>query len=302
LTVAVLVVFSACDSAEETQTTFCQPDENVFCRCPGGDSGTHACNSDGSAFGQCEIAPGVPCGDRYECNPGDKVFCVCPNGTSGEKECLRDGTSYGECRIDASTVCPDNGSSSSSSSSSSSGTGGGGTGGSGPGCTHDVCETGDPLGPDCDFCTAAVCAADDYCCTTKWDLFCLTVVDQECGGLCSGPTECVHDPCEPGDALDPLCDPCVDSVCAVDDFCCGAGGGYWDAGCVTSASDVLAHPDCAGVCGCDHDECTVGIKLDAACSECATAVCGLDAFCCETEWDDYCVMKAEDEPICGCPS
>ena len=297
LTVAIIITFSACDSADETQQTLCEPGTNVFCRCPGGDPGTRECKSDGSSFDECVVAPSVPCGDRYQCDPGDKVFCVCPDGTSGEKECLRDGTSYGECRIDANTICPDEGTTTTT---TSTGSGGGGQGGSGPGCTHDVCETGGPLGVQCDFCTEAVCAEDSYCCETKWDVTCLDEADLYCGDLCSGPTECAHDICEPGDPLDPLCDPCVDSVCTVDDFCCGASDGYWDPSCVATASDPVAHPSCAGVCGCDHSECNAGIKLDVACSDCATIVCGLDSFCCDTEWDDFCVIKAQEEPTCGC--
>jgi len=33
----------------------------------------------------------------------------------------------------------------------------------------------------------------------------------------------------------------------------------------------------------------VGAALDASCSPCAATVCGLDGYCCATEWDEICV-------------
>jgi hypothetical protein len=48
------------------------------------------------------------------------------------------------------------------------------------------------------------------------------------------PGACAHAVCSTGAALDPACDPCVDAVCGVDPYCCGAD---WDAGCVQTAGD-----------------------------------------------------------------
>jgi len=45
---------------------------------------------------------------------------------------------------------------------------------------------------------------------------------------------CAHAVCATGAALDPSCDGCVEAVCGVDPYCCGA---EWDAGCVQSAAD-----------------------------------------------------------------
>ncbi|MBL4688534.1 MAG: hypothetical protein JKY37_28350 [Nannocystaceae bacterium] len=46
-------------------------------------------------------------------------------------------------------------------------------GGGASGCAHDECSLGGPLISGCSACATAVCAADDYCCTTDWDQFCL---------------------------------------------------------------------------------------------------------------------------------
>jgi hypothetical protein len=45
---------------------------------------------------------------------------------------------------------------------------------------------------------------------------------------------CAHSICTPGVALAPSCDRCVDEVCGVDPYCCGAD---WDIGCVQTAGD-----------------------------------------------------------------
>jgi vibriolysin len=68
-------------------------------------------------------------------------------------------------------------SSSSSSSSSTSGS----TGGS---CRHDVCSSGTKLPTSCDSCVADICAADSYCCNTKWDATCVREVGSVCGQSC----------------------------------------------------------------------------------------------------------------------
>jgi hypothetical protein len=51
---------------------------------------------------------------------------------------------------------------------------------------------------------------------------------------------------------------------------------------------------------CAHHECAPGEKLDPTCSECASEVCALDPFCCDTDYDDLCVAKAATVPSCGC--
>jgi hypothetical protein len=43
---------------------------------------------------------------------------------------------------------------------------------------------GPALVATCDACATAVCAADDYCCTTKWDSYCVGEVDKYCSSGC----------------------------------------------------------------------------------------------------------------------
>jgi hypothetical protein len=59
--------------------------------------------------------------------------------------------------------------------------------------------------------------------------------------------------------------------------------------------------DSVGSCSdntCGHSVCDAGGALDASCNACAQTVCGLDAYCCETEWDVICA--AESVGLCGC--
>jgi hypothetical protein len=58
-------------------------------------------------------------------------------------------------------------------------------GGSGNSCGHDECTPtgGTPLQDGCSACVSAVCAQDDYCCTTEWDSLCVDLAEGEaaCG-------------------------------------------------------------------------------------------------------------------------
>ena len=161
-------------------------------------------------------------------------------------------------------------------------------------CDHDTCTEGGPLAPDCGTCAAAVCAVDDYCCTTAWDATCVGEVADNCAGGCDGGGgggNC-HDQCTTGEAMDSSCNACVSSICNNDPFCCQTS---WDQTCVDEVADF-----CDGECGgggCSHDECSQGGPLEASCSTCATDVCNEDAFCCSTDWDATCVGEADT--ICG---
>lgn len=66
----------------------------------------------------------------------------------------------------------------------------------------------------------------------------------------------------------------------------GAGGGSGTGG--------------GSMSNCAHDVCTVGIALTLGCGEpCVDTVCGLDSYCCDTEWDQTCVDEAVD--FCSAP-
>jgi len=48
---------------------------------------------------------------------------------------------------------------------------------------------------------------------------------------------------------------------------------------------------------CDHDVCTPGSPLLAACGSCSADVCAGDPFCCDTAWDSVCIDGAKT--VCG---
>jgi hypothetical protein len=119
-----------------------------------------------------------------------------------------------------------------SSSSSGAGGAGGGTNDGGPtGSCHPTCQVGPFMDPSCDACTAAVCAADSYCCMTAWDTVCVGEVGMHCGAACG----CSHPECTVGDPLPDNCSPCATKICAADSFCCSV---KWDLTCVGAVPGV----------------------------------------------------------------
>lgn len=173
-------------------------------------------------------------------------------------------------------------------------------------CPHELCTMGDPLPPSCSSCAASVCAFDSFCCTSAWDAQCVQEARSTCGLTCAtcgngscedGETPascpqdcrppCAHEVCEPGVALDAVCDTCASNVCALDPFCCSV---FWDRVCVEESETV-----CGQTCqGCAHEFCAVGDALASTCDACATSVCSSDPYCCTTAWDSRCVQEAAD--------
>ena len=51
-------------------------------------------------------------------------------------------------------------------------------------CTHDKCSAGGKLVSGCDPCVTQICAADPYCCNTKWDTQCVNEVSSICSQTC----------------------------------------------------------------------------------------------------------------------
>jgi hypothetical protein len=184
------------------------------------------------------------------------------------------------------------------------GTGSSGQTGSGK-CDHNVCEAGTPLDPTCGLCAAAVCLKDFYCCTVGWDEMCMQHVNDVCAVGCDGTTTCTHNPCELGGSMHKACSPCTEKVCQIDPYCCNLENGGWDQVCVDIAkSQASCTPECSGQSSCLHSECEIGSKLESGCSACATEVCTKDPFCCDKEWDKFCVSWAKQssvQAICNCP-
>ncbi len=85
-----------------------------------------------------------------------------------------------------------------------------------------------------------------------------------------GPTEhVIHMFCQPVAAGYGACVPCPNLL---SDCSLGGGGG-------------------SGMC--EHEVDEEGSPLDPMCGACAEAVCAVDSYCCETEWDDVCVGEVD---------
>jgi len=154
-------------------------------------------------------------------------------------------------------------------------------------CAHDVCEAGAALEPGCSPCAATVCEVDSFCCEVFWDRICVQEAEALCGDTCTG---CAHDLCDQGEPLEATCDPCAETVCAADPFCCENA---WDARCISEASQL-----CGLACAeCTHDLCQPGGPLSSTCDPCVAAVCEDDPYCCGTSWDERCVAAVDD--VCG---
>jgi hypothetical protein len=104
------------------------------------------------------------------------------------------------------------------------------------------------------------------------------------------PQDCCADHPEAG-CDDPDLAACV---CKQEAFCCAFA---WDAACVDLAEQCGGCGAATGTTG----EATTGGPLQACCDpadlpgcvedpELETCVCGLDPFCCDTQWDDQCVQ------------
>jgi hypothetical protein len=84
---------------------------------------------------------------------------------------------------------------------------------------------------------------------------------------------------------------CEVSVCDDDPFCCETA---WDGVCADTANEDPNCLTCLAFC----NE-TYGNAGFAANTDCETAVCAADGFCCATEWDGICADIAYSEPECA---
>ncbi|MCA9291071.1 MAG: hypothetical protein KDA25_08080, partial [Phycisphaerales bacterium] len=177
-------------------------------------------------------------------------------------------------------------------------------GGGGEACGPGSGSCGEPNGtPGCDDveCCMTVCAVDPFCCDTEWDAICVDEAADLCGG---GPVcEC------PGD-IDGDGNVCpADLAALLADWNTGGSGspcstdidGDGNVGPADLAMLLAAWGPCDGggeACGpgsgpCGEPNGTPGCD-DV---ECCEAVCAVDPFCCDTEWDGICAGEAAD--LCG---
>lgn len=133
-------------------------------------------------------------------------------------------------------------------------------------------------------CCAATCNLDQFCCDVNWDASCAGEAQGVCTGsfpACApGSGSCGVPDATPGCGVD-----CCNRVCMDDPFCCLTA---WDEICVDEAESMcfLACTLSAGSCSATHP--TPGCNLKPCCQ----AVCSDDSFCCDTEWDEFCVEAA----------
>ncbi|HET6583000.1 MAG TPA: hypothetical protein VFG69_06130 [Nannocystaceae bacterium] len=137
---------------------------------------------------------------------------------------------------------------------------------------------------------ACVCAADAFCCDTRWDNICAGEVESLGCGSCTEPS-CCETATGPGcgDADVEAC------VCAADPYCCATA---WDSLCVTEV-ESLDCGTCTPASCCETHGPGCG---DPDVEEC---VCDADPYCCATGWDALCVSDVESldcgscGPACG---
>jgi len=51
-------------------------------------------------------------------------------------------------------------------------------------CAHDICQTGGPLGADCDPCAGILSQQDGFCTSEEWDARCVDEARSACGVFC----------------------------------------------------------------------------------------------------------------------
>ncbi len=175
-------------------------------------------------------------------------------------------------------------------------------------CTeHGTAGCADPA------CCGAVCAMDPLCCDVIWAPSCAVLAAVACAETCGHLAPCgepIAGSCCAAHANASCNDPlCCQAVCRSDPHCCDT---QWDALCADRAGLL-----CAGVCtppptcqeappGASPCEVHDGPLADAP--GCCEAVCEADAFCCDTQWDQICVLgavalcRATCPPPAPCPS
>ncbi len=158
------------------------------------------------------------------------------------------------------------------------------------------------LSPGCSDseCCTDICLDDPVCCEVIWDSVCAeTAIDDcnppKCGDFPAG------DCCVPNES--PSCNDkrCCTDVCATDPFCCDT---TWDQSCVQLARQSTrcgcganwnCGDPCAGEC------CSPNGTPKCNDEDCCDAVCAIDVFCCDENWDLTCANLARSTPNCTGP-
>jgi hypothetical protein len=174
-----------------------------------------------------------------------------------------------------------------------------GTLGCAPDCTFETASCGNYDGdccsahvspdPGCEDgnCTAFICGNDGFCCNTNWDGICASAATTGCA-VCN-PDVCGNNTV---DGIGEVCD----GVDLGGEDCATQG---FDSGALSCAGDCTGYDTSA--CFDDGEDCCLAWG-GAGCSDvtCNDAVCGGDAFCCDTTWDTICANEAAGVcTVCG---
>jgi hypothetical protein len=156
------------------------------------------------------------------------------------------------------------------------------------GCTSagsNCCINNGMMGCDDAVCEAAICGLDPYCCDTEWDDLCAaaaTGVDgngNECA-VCPLPM-CGNDVIEFGEACE--------AADLLGEDCASLG---FMGGVLACAADCTAYDTSGCMAGPPSNCCINNGMMGCDNAVCEAAICGLDAYCCDTEWDDICAAAA----------
>jgi hypothetical protein len=124
-----------------------------------------------------------------------------------------------------------------------------------------------------------VCGQDAFCCEVAWDSICVSeALDCACGGDGAGSCFEIHG--STGCSIESCCQ----TVCVEDTFCCEV---TWDHICVNEALAMCA---CGVPQGGDCFEAHDAPGCNDA--DCCEAVCEIDPFCCDIQWDSICANEA----------
>jgi hypothetical protein len=189
-----------------------------------------------------------------------------------------------------------------------------GTLNNGAACLPDMCTMGAPEIGCCQDEVLYACAEGE-----TFALDCATLEDNICGWYLGDETYTPGYYCGPPDLITPGGDPSGEFAleCPACDPPCGDGEMCVGGECIVCVSDCdgksCGSDGCGGDCGecpdgsiCQDNLCaTVGCEelAEAGCGGCAceTCVCEMDAFCCDTLWDNICADACLDS-CGGCPA
>ena len=149
-------------------------------------------------------------------------------------------------------------------------------------------------------CCASICKIDPFCCSDRWDSFCVVYSIDRCQRGCGIQTagSCFYPHATPGCSDSECCQ----AVCEIDPICCATA---WDGICANQAIGIPGKT--TGLCNVPQcgdfaagDPCEPNFSPASNNKRCCNAVCAIDPVCCDSTWDLECVRLARTVPTCPC--